>query len=107
MLEKTAVPEIQSGVRVVYNLSQDAILREMVRVTEGRVLDERSALKHAKSEGLAEGLAKGRTEGRAEGRAEGFDEGKIAMIAEMRKHGIDEALINQMIESSKLNHENH
>ena len=119
MLKKTAVPEIQSGVRVVYNLSQDAILREMARVTEKRVLDERSALKHAKSEGLAEGLAKGRTEGlteglakgrtegRAEGLAEGFDEGRTAMIAEMRKHGIDEALINQIAESLKMNHGNH
>ena len=115
MLEKTAVPEIQSGVRVVYNLSQDAILREMARVTEKRVLDERSALRHAKSEGLAEGRAEGRAEGLAEGRAEGLTEGiakglaegRTAMIAEMRKHGIDEALINQIAESLKMNHGNH
>ena len=115
MLEKTAVPEIQSGVRVVYNLSQDAILREMARVTEKRVLDERSALRHAKSEGLAEGRAEGRAEGLAEGRAEGLTEGiakglaegRTAMIAEMRKHGIDEELINQIAESLKMNHGNH
>ena len=70
------------------------MLREKAFRTEKRIRDERTALDHA--------TAEGRKEGRAEGRAEE----RTAMIEEMRKHGIDEALINQMVESLKINNGN-
>ena len=98
MLNQTAVPEIIDGVRVIYRLSEDELLREKAFRTEKRIRDERTALDHATAEGIEIGEARGRAEGRAEERT--------AMIEEMRKHGIDEALINQMVESLKINNGN-
>ena len=95
MLNQTAVPEIIDGVRVIYRLSEDELLREKAFRTEKRIRDERTALDHA----TAEGEAKGRKEGIEIGEAKA----KATMIEEMRKHGIDEALINQMLESLNEN----
>ena len=102
MLNQTAVPEIIDGVRVLYRLSEDDLLRAKALRTEKRIRDERTALDHA----IKEGLAKGREEGLAEGRAEGEAKGRADMIEEMLKHGIDEALINQMVESLNMNNGN-
>jgi flagellar biosynthesis/type III secretory pathway protein FliH len=110
MLNQTAVPEIIDGVRVIYRLSEDELLREKAFRTEKRIRDERTALDHATAEGRKEGRAEGRKEGieigEARGRAEGEAKARTAMIEEMRKHGIDEALINQMVESLKINNGN-
>jgi flagellar biosynthesis/type III secretory pathway protein FliH len=90
--------EIIDGVRVIYRLSEDELLREKAFRTEKRIRDERTALDHATAEGRKEGIEIGEARGRAEERT--------AMIEEMRKHGIDEALINQMVESLKINNGN-
>ena len=96
MLNQTAVPEIIDGVRVLYRLSEDDLLRAKALRTEKRIRDERTALDHA----IKEGLAKGREEGLAEGREEGRAEEKAAIIAKLRKHGADEVMIQMILEEN-------
>ena len=90
------VPEIIDGVRVLYRLSEDDLLRAKALRTEKRIRDERTALDHA----IKEGLAKGREEGLAEGREEGRAEEKAAIIAKLRKYGADEVMIQMILEGN-------
>ena len=96
--------EIIDGVRVLYRLSEDDLLRAKALRTEKRIRDERTALDHAIKEGLAkgreEGLAEGREEGRAEGREEGRAEEKAAIIAKLRKYGADDVMIQMILEEN-------
>ena len=100
MLNQTAVPEIIDGVRVLYRLSEDDLLRAKALRTEKRIRDERTALDHAIKEGLAEGIEIGEAKGRAEGREEGRAEEKAAIIAKLRKYGADEVMIQMILEGN-------
>ncbi len=72
-----------------------------------RERDNLSALLYAKKEGKQEGLAegmekgmeKGKQEGLTEGMEKGMEKGKQAMVAKMRKAGVDPALIAQILHS--------
>ena len=90
------VPEIIDGVRVLYRLSEDDLLRAKALRTEKRIRDERTALDHAIKEGLAEGIEIGEAKGREEGRAEE----KAAIIAKLRKYGADEVMIQMILEEN-------
>ncbi|MGN0181298.1 MAG: Rpn family recombination-promoting nuclease/putative transposase [Candidatus Ornithomonoglobus sp.] len=57
MLDKTQVPEIQDGVRIIYDLSADTLVREQARRREERLLEERSALSYARRQGRDDLLA--------------------------------------------------
>ena len=94
MLNQTAVPEIIDGVRVLYRLSEDDLLRAKALRTEKRIRDERTALDHA----TKEGLAKGRAEGRAEGKAD--------MLIALRELGIDEDTIRRAVRKAETYHGN-
>ena len=94
MLNQTAVPEIIDGVRVLYRLSEDDLLRAKALRTEKRIRDERTALDHA----IKEGLAKGRAEGRAEGKAD--------MLIALRELGIDEDTIRRAVRKAETYHGN-
>ena len=82
MLNQTAVPEIIDGLRVIYRLSEDDLLREKALRTEKRIRDERTALDHATAEGEAKGRA----------------EEKAAIILRLRNLGIDEETIMKAVE---------
>lgn len=69
MIEATNIPIMQKAVRVIYDMSEDAKIREIARLREKALHDEASALKNAKAEGIAEGEAIGIIKGRAEERA--------------------------------------
>ena len=98
MLNQTAVPEIIDGVRVLYRLSEDDLLRAKALRTEKRIRDERTALDHAIKEGLAEGIEIGEAKGRAEERAD--------ILAAFRGLGIDEETIRRAIQVAETNNGN-
>jgi flagellar biosynthesis/type III secretory pathway protein FliH len=100
------VPEIIDGVRVLYRLSEDDLLRAKALRTEKRIRDERTALDHAIKEGLTKGREEGLAEGIEIGEAKGRAEGMADMIAEMQRQGIDGALIDKMVESLNMNYGN-
>lgn len=54
MLEKTGVPEIQKAVVILHEMSTDEQMREIARLREKAILDEKSAFNFAKREGRAE-----------------------------------------------------
>ena len=94
MLNQTAVPEIIDGVRVLYRLSEDDLLRAKAFREEKRIRDERTALDHAKAEG------------REEGRAEGREEGRADILAAFRGLGVDEETITRAIQVAETNNGN-
>ena len=47
---------MQKAVRVIYDMSEDARIREAARLREKALHDEASALKNAKAEGIEEGM---------------------------------------------------
>ena len=57
MIEATSVPIIQKAVRIIYDMSADEKMKELIRIREKALHDEASALKYAKAEGIAEGEA--------------------------------------------------
>ena len=57
MISQTNIPIMQKAVRVIYDMSEDAKIREAARMCEKMLHDEASALYNAKQEGLAEGRA--------------------------------------------------
>ena len=70
MLEKTGVPEIQKAVVILHEMSADERMREMARLREKAILDEKSAANFARQEGRqecdAELIAKWRNKGYTE-----------------------------------------
>ena len=107
--KETTIPEIQKTIVMLRELSGDEKLRQEVYYREKRLHDEASALGHARQEGRAEGRIEGRIEGRAEGRAEGRIEGKAEGRAEgkneeryeiielMRKSGMTEEQLKNIL----------
>ena len=85
MLENTGVPEIQKAVVILHEMSADEEMREMVRLREKAIRDERSAMNFA------------RREGKEEGRVEGRAEEREAIIAQIRKKGYTEEQIRDLL----------
>lgn len=81
MAKDTDVPAIQKAVRVIYDMSEDAKIREIARIREKAMHDEASALGNARQEGIEIGETK-----------------ECSRIAEnLRKSGISEEQIKQII----------
>ena len=78
---------MEETVNVVFDMSDDTRIREIARLREKAMHDEASALGNAKREGIEEG--------RAEGRTEGVEE----VINKMRKSGMTEEQIKQILNS--------
>ena len=101
MLENTGVPEIQKAVVILHEMSADEELREIARLREKAILDERSAMNYAREEGIGIGMEKGRAEGREEGRekgrAEGREERDAELLAKMSKKGYTEEQIRDLL----------
>ena len=64
MISQTNIPIMQKAVRVIYDMSEDAKIREAARMREKTLHDEASALHNAKREGRSEGRVEGRAEER-------------------------------------------
>lgn len=111
MLENTNVQEINQAIVVLRKLNADEKMRYLADMREMALHDEASAMLGSREEGIeigrekgriegrAEGLAKGRVEGRAEGRAEGLAAGREEIIAKMRKNGMTDEMIDEILNS--------
>lgn len=97
MLNETNVPEIKKAVRVIREMSDDDRIRELVRQREKDLHDRATELWDAKREGRAEGRAEGKAEGKAEGRAEGQAKERDILIKKLRKSGMTEERINEIL----------
>lgn len=83
MLNQTGVPKIQKAVVILHEMSLDEEVQEMARLREKWILDENSALGNAKRTGIKEGIEKERKD----------------MIEKMRKSGIPEEQIQNILNS--------
>ena len=93
MINQTEVPEIRHAVNLVYDMSKDSVIRELVRTRERAMHDEASFLADARNEGKAEG----RVEGRAEGIEIGEENAKNRLIVKWRKQGKTEEEIADLL----------
>ena len=66
MTKDTDVPAMQKAVNVIYDMSEDARIREMARLREKAMFDEASALENARREGREEMIEKMRKSGMTE-----------------------------------------
>lgn len=80
MLDKTGVPKIRKAVVILHEMSADEKMREMARLREKAILDERSAINFAKKEGREEGREEERERAIALMRQEGYSEEQIRKI---------------------------
>ena len=62
--------------------------------------DIKNQIAYAEEKGLEKGLEKGREEGRQEGREEGRQEERARIIEELRKQGVPEEVIAQVVKTS-------
>ena len=115
MLENTNVQEINQAIVVLRKLNADEKMRYISDMREMALHNEASAILGSKEDGIEigkergrlEGLAKGREEGRAEGlakgreegRAEGLAKGREKIVAKMRKKGMSDEMIEEILNS--------
>ena len=86
MINQTEAPAIQHAVKLIYDMSEDSMIKEMVRLREKAMHDEASF------------LATARNEGKAEGRAEGRAEEREKIIAKMKAKGLSDDMIAEYFE---------
>ena len=82
---------MKDAVRVIYDMSDDTRIREIARLREKAMHDEASALGNARREGVEEGMAKGMEKG--------IEKGVEKVIDQMRKSGMTEDQIKQILNS--------
>ena len=87
MLENTNVQEINQAIVVLRKLNADEKMRYLADMREMALHDEASAMLGSREEGIEIGREKGRIEGRAE------------IIAKMRKNGMSDEMINEILNS--------
>lgn len=66
MLEKTGVPEIQKAVVILHEMNADEQMREMARLREKAILDEKSAMNFARKQEREAIIARMREDGLSE-----------------------------------------
>lgn len=91
MIKNTDVPIMKDAVRVIYDMSDDTRIKEIARLREKAMHDEASALGNARREGVEEGMAKGMEKG--------IEKGVEKVIDQMRKSGMTEDQIKQILNS--------
>ncbi len=80
MLNNTGVPEIQKAVVILHKMSADEEMREIARLREKAIRDERSAMNNARREGRREGRIEEREEILSKLRSKGFTDEQIKDI---------------------------
>lgn len=85
MIKNTNIPAMEQAVQVIFDMSADTALRERARLREKALHDEASALQGAKEEGIAIGEAKGKLKG------------INSVIEKMRKSGMTEEQIQEIL----------
>ncbi len=97
MLNETNVPEIKKAVGFVNEMSKDNEMREIARLREKAIRDERSAMSYARREGEAEGMAKGMAKGEVKGMAKGVAKTKDEIRLKMRSKGYTDEEIQEIL----------
>ncbi|MCI5910300.1 MAG: Rpn family recombination-promoting nuclease/putative transposase [Oscillospiraceae bacterium] len=113
MLENTNVQEINQAIVVLRKLNADEKMRYLAEMREKSLHDEVSALEGAKEEGIAEGIAQGIQKGIAQGIEKGIAQGiekgiaqgiekgekrkEDELIEKMRKSGLSDEMINNIL----------
>ena len=101
MLENTNVQEINQAIVVLRKLNADEKMRYLAEMREKSLHDEVSALEGAKEEGIAEGIQKGIVQGIEKGMAQGIEKGEKRkeneLIEKMRKSGLSDEMINNIL----------
>ena len=87
MIKNTDVPTMKKAVRVIYDMSEDTRIKEIARLREKALHDEASALGNARREGIEEGRAEGRAEER------------LKIAENLRKSGMTEEQIKQILDN--------
>ena len=72
---------------------RDAISARKTAINEGRKEGLEKGMKEGMEKGMAEGMEKGIEKGMAKGMEKGREEGKLELIIEMLKNGVDEDFI--------------
>ena len=91
MLENTNVQEINQAIVVLRKLNADEKMRYLADMREMALHDEASAMLGSREEGIEIG--------RIEGRAEGLAAGRKEIIAKMRKKGMSDEMIDEILNS--------
>ena len=86
MINQTEAPAIQHAVKLIYDMSEDSMIKEMVRLREKAMHDEASFLATARNEGKAEGIEIGE------------ENAKNKLIEKWRKKGMSEEEIAELLE---------
>ena len=97
MLENTNVQEINQAIVVLRKLNADEKMRYLAEIREKSLHDEVSALEGAKEEGIAEGMAQGIQKGIAQGIEKGEKRKENELIKKMRKSGLSDEMINNIL----------
>lgn len=99
MLENTNVQEINQAIVVLRKLNADEKMRYISDMREMALHNEASAILGSKEDGIEIGKERGRLEGLAKGRAEGLAKGREEIIAKMRKKGMSDEMIEEILNS--------
>ncbi|MCM1226658.1 MAG: Rpn family recombination-promoting nuclease/putative transposase [Clostridium sp.] len=91
MLMNTDNQVIKSGVQTIYELNKDEKLREYIRQREKTIRDYDSSMANA--------MARGRAEGEAKGLAKGREEERNRLSENLRKMGMTEEQIKNILNS--------
>ncbi len=87
------MPETPKAVVILHEMSADEEMREIARLREKAIRDERSAMNFAKREGVKEGIEIGEKRGEKRGEKKKQEE----IIAKMRSKGFTEEQIKDIL----------
>ena len=89
MIAGTGDPAMKKAVNIIYDMSDNAKLREIARIREKALHDEASQMKAARDEGISIGIAQGITEG--------IEKGRTEIISKLREKGMSESEIKALL----------
>ena len=88
MLNETNVPEIKKAIGYVQEMSADDEIRELARLREKAIRDEKATMSAGTDKGIERGIELGRKEG--------IELNKQQIIAAMRKSGFTDEQIQML-----------
>ena len=82
---------------MLYDMSDNAKLREIARIREKALHDEASQMKAARDEGISIGIAQGIEQGISQGMEKGRIERETEIISKLRAKGMSENEIKALL----------
>ncbi|MBP0965952.1 MAG: Rpn family recombination-promoting nuclease/putative transposase [Oscillospiraceae bacterium] len=97
MIAGTGDPAMKKAVNIIYDMSDNAKLREIARIREKALHDEASQMKAARDEGISIGIAQGIEQGISQGMEKGRIERETEIISKLRAKGMSESEIKALL----------